>query len=97
MSEEDIKRDINGFGSRLNELALKQADCAGRTGERLKQVEESNDRRDEQITRIFQSQEDIKVTVAGIKSTIRTWGVVIGFASPLIAAIVAAVVGRVMG
>jgi len=86
--------EINGFGSRLNRMELKHADCSGRTGERLRQVENDCKDKGEQITRIFQVQETLNVALAEVKSTIKVWGLVIGLMAPIIAAIVAAVISK---
>lgn len=88
--------EINGIGERLNLLALKEADCSGRTNERLRQIENTNEVRDDNISRIFQAQETANITLAEMKSTIKTWGAIIAIASPIIAAAIGALVGKIM-
>ena len=93
----DITADeINGLGARLNFVALEQARCQGDTRARLSQIEDTNNTRDSQITRIFAAQETANITLAEMKSTIKTWGAIIAIASPIIAAAIGALVGKIM-
>ena len=88
--------EFNGLGARLNNVALEQARCQGDTQARLKQIEDTNDVRDQQISRIFQAQESANITLAELKSTIKIWGTIIAIASPIIAAAIGAMVGKIM-
>ena len=90
----DIEQQLNGLGSRLNDFGNRQAGCMERTDQRLKQVEFDNQEKGAQITRIFQTQEMLNISMAEVKSAIRTWGAIIGLASPAIAAIIAAIISK---
>jgi hypothetical protein len=90
----DMRSDINGLGQRVSCVELKHERCSGETMQRLFHVEHDTEKTEGNITKVFQAQEETKVEIGKLKTAVKMWGVILGMASPILAAIVSAVVAR---
>ena len=96
MDDSGIERTINGFGGRLNEVEKKHERCKGETTMRLSNIESAHAKMDSQIAEIYNVQKDMAVSMSDIKATMKTWGLTIALLSPIIAAIIGAVVSKIL-
>jgi hypothetical protein len=87
VSEEDIIKDINGLGSRLNDLAIGEAACQGKTNNRLETLEKRQTEQRVDIKELFTSIDKIRVAVSSLTGRIIGAAAVLGILIPIITSV----------
>jgi hypothetical protein len=87
VGEEELKRDINGLGGRLNDLELNEAKCQGRTRQRLDTLERGHEEHRGDIKELFTSIDKIRQAVSSLQGRIIGAAAVLGILIPIITSI----------